>query len=195
MLTPCDIDRLAQLSSKQQSLYCLALCQRMAPNYLLFCQAVNLEHDADFNKLLNLFWESALHPKTKINFSAQRERFDSLIPDPQSYDMYGVYPALDCCVVVECLFNALLEPTGQEAEQASQTSLASVLSLLELQFGEQKEQEFLAQDLVIQELAFQSELLDLIEQLELGKASMQALKTLAINQGVSNLGICLEDNG
>ncbi|GDY26658.1 hypothetical protein AHAT_25480 [Agarivorans sp. Toyoura001] len=194
MLTPCDIDRLAQLSAKQQSLYCLALLQRMSPNYLLFCQAVELEHDADFKKLLALFWESAMYPKTRINFSAQRERFEDLIPEPQDYDMYGVYPALDCCVVAECLFSALLESTGQEAEQASQTSLASVLSFLELQFGEQSEAEIMQQELVQHEMAFQSALLDLVDQADGDKNAIQALKTLAVNHGVSNLGICLESN-
>ncbi|WP_427980442.1 YjaG family protein [Agarivorans sp.] len=192
MLTPCDTERLTRLTSQQQSLYCLGLLQRMAPNYLLFCQAVELEHDAAFNKLLALFWEGVMHPKTKINFSAQRERFDALIPEPQDYDMFGVYPALDCCVVVDCLFSCLLEATGEEAEQASQTSLASVLSLLELQFGEQTEQQIMDQPLVVQELAFQSELLDHIERLDGSKTSLQALKTLAINQGVSNLGISLD---
>ncbi|WP_432455823.1 YjaG family protein [Agarivorans sp. QJM3NY_29] len=194
MLTPCDLDRLAKLSTKQQSLYCLALLQRMSPNYLLFCQATEQVHEADFRRLLALFWESALHPQTKINFSVQRERFETLIPDPQLFDMYGVYPALDCCVVVECLLSCLLEPTGQEAEQASQTSLASVLSLLELQLGELDEDAMLLQDLVQQELEFQTDLLDMIDHLEKGKSGVEILKTFALNQGVSNLGICLEDN-
>ncbi|MGY5451809.1 YjaG family protein [Agarivorans sp. MS3-6] len=192
MLTPCDIDRLAKLSNSQQALYCLALLQRMSPNYLLFCQAVELDHQADFNKLMALFWEKTLFPQNKINFAIQRERFEDLIPDPQQYDMYGVYPALDCCVVAECLFASLLEPTGQEAEQASQTSLASVLGMLELQYGELTDEQVMQQELVQHELEFQTTLLDAIDSLAADKNGIQALKALAVNQGVSNLGICLD---
>ncbi|UPW18151.1 YjaG family protein [Agarivorans sp. TSD2052] len=192
MLTPCDIDRLAKLSNSQQALYCLALLQRMSPNYLLFCQAVELDHQADFNKLMALFWEKTLFPQNKINFAIQRERFEDLIPDPQQYDMYGVYPALDCCVVAECLFTSLLEPTGQEAEQASQTSLASVLGMLELQYGELTDEQVMQQELVQHELEFQTTLLDAIDSLAADKNGIQALKALAVNQGVSNLGICLD---
>ncbi|WP_026959601.1 DUF416 family protein [Aliagarivorans taiwanensis] len=192
MLDDTFLERLSQLSKRQQSLFCVAILQRMSPNYLLFCESTEFAGAEGFDKYLRLFWEALLYPKTKFNAPVHQERFQELIPDPEQFDSYGVYPALDCCVVAECLFASLSEATGEEAEQASQTSMGAVLGFLSLLREEQDESKLLDEELVLEEQAFQRQLLDDLELLVDNLDNLKELRNFALNQGVSNLGISLD---
>lgn len=193
MLTPNFLNQLNGLSRWQQLAFCCALSQRMLPNYQLFAESTEFAPPLALRKYLDLFWEYLSSPKAKINFEVQQLQFDELVPEANDFDLYGVYPAIDCCVSISVLFSLVLSPEGSEAEQASQISMGTVLGFTELQLGEEDEALLAEQPLVQEELAFQAELLRLLLDFERNSHRVKAIRSFARNQDVSNLGICLTD--
>ncbi|RKF14444.1 DUF416 family protein [Alginatibacterium sediminis] len=194
-LAPIEL-RISALNRWQKTLFCICLLQRSSPNFQLFAENTDPEHAEALSKLLNLFWESQLVPSSRINFAVQHERFELVIPNPDDYDFFGVYPALDCCVLAELCFSCIGDFQGDEASNALQTSLASVLSFLELQNPEfdEHDAQHLNAPLLVDELEFANSLLLMLANHDKGSKQAAELRTLAYNQGVSNIGICLEDD-
>lgn len=144
---------------------------------------------------MDLVWEYLSQPRAKINFAIQQERFQECIPEERDFDIFGVYPAIDCCVSMEVLFNGLQSADGDEAAQVSQTSMGSVLNLLEMQFGEELTDEQLAQQPLVQdELAFQDYCYQLACEYKRDPVFVKEVRQIARNQDISNLGISLRDN-
>ncbi|MFC2558206.1 MAG: DUF416 family protein, partial [Haemophilus seminalis] len=74
--------RLENLESWQHLTFMAALCERMAPNFNLFCQMNNLEMEVKvYQNILNLVWEYLTVKDAKINFESQLEKLEEIIPD------------------------------------------------------------------------------------------------------------------
>lgn len=190
--------QLRALGPWQQLIFITALAQRSALNYQLFCEAVNFGEPGALNKLLGLLWESQLSKEAKVNWAVQQEKLPELNPDPEAYDMYGVYPALDAAMAVELAIEQALQTDEENTIRASKLSRSTVRQFLIKQlpedFDEQQESVWLrAQPLMDDENAFQDELL-----LQVSSANtphpvlIRQLRELAFNQGFSNLGIGLD---
>ena len=90
--------RLENLATWQHLTFMACLCERMYPNYHLFCQISEQPQNAKvYHNILNLVWEYLTVKDTKINFENQLEKFEDIIPDVNDYQCYGVIPALDAC--------------------------------------------------------------------------------------------------
>ena len=109
--------RLENLATWQHLTFMACLCERMYPNYHLFCQISEQPQNAKvYHNILNLVWEYLTVKDTKINFENQLEKFEDIIPDVNDYQCYGVIPALDACeglseVLHTIIAGASLEPT------------------------------------------------------------------------------------
>lgn len=193
MIASVFLHQLNQLSRWQQMAFICALAQRMSPNYQLFSETTGFAVSTDFRKYLELFWEYLGSSKSRVNFEVQQVQFDELIPDPQQFEMYGVYPALDACVVLSVLFNSVVSPDGEEASQASQTSMATVVGFIEMQLGELDEDELAKQELVQDEIAYQNELLRLVQGFEKNSPQLKSIKNHGRHGDISNIGISLND--
>lgn len=186
--------QLNQFAPWQQVTFCLALAERMYPNYVLFCEGTEFAGQGTFRKMLDLFWEKLIVKNAKVNFEIQSEHFESAIPNVEDYDMYGVYPALDACVVMTCAFNLMLnkQEDAEEAINASQTSIATVASFIEATSEQElSEEEIFADELMEQELAFQQELIYQLDE-QRSPDLLKAIRKFSRNQGVSNIGISLD---
>lgn len=190
--------RLRALSPWQQLAFATALAQRSSLNYRLFCEAVNFGDASTLDKLLALLWESQLSKESKINWAVQQEKLPALQPDPDDFEVYGVYPALDATMAVELAIEQTLLPDEENAIRASKLSRSTVRKFLVKQLPEDFEQThesawLKAQPLMEDENAFQDELLA-----QVGSANtphpvlIRQLRELAYNQGFSNLGISLD---
>ena len=191
--------QLRALSPWQQLVFITALAQRSAVNYQLFCEAVNFGDPNALNKLLGLLWESQLTKEAKINWAVQQERLAELHPDPDAYEVYGVYPALDAAMAIELAIEQALQTDEENAIRASKLSRSTVRQFLVKQlpedFEEAHESTWLrGHPLMDDENAFQDELLAQVTSANLPHPVLiRQLRELSCNQGFSNLGISLDE--
>ncbi|MFT5879315.1 MAG: hypothetical protein ACI86X_000405 [Moritella sp.] len=185
--------QLIKLLPWQKVSFITAIAERSFPNYKLFYEACNSGDAQQFRQSLDLFWEFLTVKNTKINFAIQLDRFEPIIPDLDKFDVYGVYPALDACVILNSAFNSLVapDPDVNEAVNASRVSIATVASYLEALAGEALSDETIFADSLMQdELAFQQAVLDLLTKHKSAE-SIKALREFSKNDGISNIGIPL----
>ena len=129
----------------------------------------------------------------KINFTTQQEQFDEIIPDSREHDFYGVYPAIEHCVILSCAFNTFLIKSQEEALDASQTSFSTIASFIELQSDTEIDDETLQQNpLFIEQLEFQTQLLKMLDA-ERSPELIKSIRHFVQEYGVTNLGISLND--
>ena len=171
----------------------MALSEHTVLHFHLFCDAIESDLGDEIDKLNQLFWEKMTVKGAKINFTTQQEHFDSIIPDSREHDFYGVYPAIEHCVILSCAFNTFLIKSKEEALNASQTSFSTIASFIELQSGSEVENEVLQeQPLFIEQLEFQTELLKMLDA-ERSPELIKSIRTFVRTHGVTNLGIDLTD--
>jgi len=183
--------RLAKLAPWQQTTFALCLAERMYPNYVLFCQTSDFGDVALFRQVLDQLWRFLTVRGYKVDLEAELERFEPFVPEPDHFDTYGAYPALDACVTLACAVNSVICRTGEEGKEASHASLGSVCGFVELLAGAALSDEQLYQDgWVEQEMEFQVELLRRLEHPRDPELILN-LQRFAANEGVSNLGISL----
>jgi uncharacterized protein YjaG (DUF416 family) len=195
---PSFNERLRRLQSWQQLAFAVALAQRVAPNYLLFCEATAFGDTREYQKLLDLLWESLLAKDAKINWAVQQDKLPELQPEPEDFEVYGVYPALDAVMALEVAVEQALKHDEENAVRASKLTRSTVRQYLEMQAPDDLDEKELGQwiryqDLMADENAFQDELLSQVTaQFQPHNPLLKGVRLLAGNEGFSNLGISLD---
>lgn len=105
-----------------------ALCERHFPNYALYCETIGTPEQADqLRKILNKAWEYLAGQLNSMkNLEKALLQLERLTPDPGEEDGYGVYPALDCCLLLTSALQMILDDSVDDAEDACGLSLATV---------------------------------------------------------------------
>ncbi|PCI60475.1 MAG: hypothetical protein COB35_08800 [Gammaproteobacteria bacterium] len=184
-----------KLSLWQRDAFCAALLERMLPNYQMFSQTANFGEYSLLRNQLDLFWQKLSDRKIKINTEAQLVKLEPQIPDPEKFDFFGVFPALDTCMALMSLLQGGQDSGVDHIEQVSKLSQNSVSYYLEqLLATEIEEQDNLlaaiAQHPLMQwEMATQQELSDFLLSAAENKQTCEQLKLLVLAEGLSNLGI------
>ena len=171
--------RLENLESWQHLTFMACLCERMAPNFALFCQMTEQKPaDKTYHNILNLVWEFLTVKEAKINFENQLEKLEEIIPDVNDYDFFGVVPALDACEALGELLHAIIAgDTLEKAIQISQISLGTVCSLVETQ----------------EDLDLQWQIYRLLKDCEKRDVDLiLSLRNEIKQEGISNIGIKIE---
>ncbi|HHF4046881.1 TPA: YjaG family protein [Haemophilus influenzae] len=185
--------RLENLDSWQHLTFMAALCERMAPNFKLFCQMNELSVEAKtYQNILNLVWEYLTVKDVKINFENQLEKLESIIPDVNDYESFGVVPALDACQALAEILHAIIAgETLERAVEMSLISLGTVTSLLETKTGRDWSESELKENEDIQaELDVQWQVYRLLKECEKRDIELiLALKNEIRTEGISNIGI------
>ena len=185
--------RLENLESWQHLTFMAALCERMAPNFNLFCQMNNLEMEVKvYQNILNLVWEYLTVKDAKINFESQLEKLEEIIPDVNDYNSFGVIPALDACQSLsEILHGIIAGETLERAVEISQISLGTITRLLETETGRDWTEHELKESEEIQgELDIQWQVYRLLKECEKRDiALILGLKNEIRAEGISNIGI------
>ncbi|WP_118803088.1 YjaG family protein [Haemophilus haemolyticus] len=185
--------RLENLESWQHLTFMAALCERMAPNFKLFCQMNELSAEAKtYQNILNLVWEYLTVKDAKINFENQLEKLETIIPDVNDYESFGVVPALDACQALAEILHAIIAgETLERAVEMSLISLGTVTSLLETETGrdwldsELKESEDIQAELDVQWQVYR-----LLKECEKRDIELILdLKNEIRAEGISNIGI------
>lgn len=170
-------------------------CERMYPNYAMFCQETEFGDPQLYRRILDLVWETLTVKDAKVNFDNQLEKLEEAIPSADDYDMYGVYPAIDACVALSDLIHALLSGESTEyAIEVSKTSITTVAMLEMTHAGrEMTDEELKENPAVEQEWDIQWEIFRLLAACE--ERDIELIKGLRADlreAGDSNIGINLQ---
>ena len=184
------------LSQWQQIAFCSALLERMLPNYQMFS---DLEDFGDYKVVrnqLDLVWQWLdKNNRCKINFNAQLAKLEEQTPNPEHFDSFGVFPALDVCMALMSLLQAMQDKEEEGFENVGRLSENSVRFYVELLLVEEPGEDKISMDDINQhplmqwEIETQIELFDFIKNSSENKNSCIKAKSLVLEEGLSNLGI------
>lgn len=188
--------RLEKFVPWQQMTFMACLCERMYPNYALFCDNTEFADARKYREILDSVWELLTVKTAKINFERQLEKLEELIPSSEEFEFYAVYPAIDACIGLSILLHALLdrEEMFEAMIDLSQVSVKTVAQLEEAQGCDditnenQKQNEAVCQEWDVQWALFRPLRETDIRDIELIKALRMELR----EEGISNIGISVE---
>jgi len=176
--------RLERLESWQHVTFMACLCERMYPNYAMFCQQTGFGDAQLYRRIVDLIWETLTVKDAKVNFDSQLEKLEEAIPAAEDYDLYGVYPAIDACVALsELVHSRLSGETLEHTIEVSKTSIPTVAILAMTPANPAVEQEWDIQWEIFRLLADCEE-----RDIELIKGLRADLR----EAGESNIGILLQ---
>lgn len=130
--------RLEKFEPWQQITFMACLCERMYPNYAMFCDNTEFAQARVYRDILDSVWEQLTVKTAKVNFEHQLEKLEEIIPNSDEFDVYAVYPAIDACVALSTLLHGLLDRDYlfENMLEISQISVMTVAQLEEAQTGE-----------------------------------------------------------
>ncbi|AKO45342.1 YjaG family protein [[Haemophilus] ducreyi] len=185
--------RIERFEPWQHLTFMACLCERMYPNYQLFCDVTKQpEKMKVFQNILNLAWEFLTVKGAKINFDSQLEKLEEIIPDVNDYDFFGVLPAQESCeALAELLHSFIAGNTLAQAIRISQISLATVASYLSVKSGQELSDKALKSSAEIEEeLDIQWQIYRLLNECEERDISLiLSLKNQIRSTGISNIGL------
>ncbi|MCK6265306.1 DUF416 family protein [Vibrio sp. ZSDE26] len=187
--------RLEKFEPWQQITFMACLCERMYPNYAIFCQNTEFAESRIYRDILDSVWELLTVKNAKINFERQLEKLEEIIPSSEDFDFYGVYPAIDACIGLSNLLHGLLdrEDLYDNMQKLSQVSVVTVAQLEEAQTQveitneNQKENEAVCAEWDVQWAIFRPLRETQERDIDLIKDLRQELK----DEATSNIGIAL----
>lgn len=184
--------RLEKLESWQHVTFMACLCERMYPNYAVFCQQTGFGEPQAYRRILDLIWETLTVKDAKVNFDSQLEKLEEAIPVADDYDIYGVYPAIDACVALsELIHSRLSGETLEHAIEVSKSFITTVAMLEMTQAGrEMTDEELRENPAVAEEWDLQWEIFRLLSACE--ERDIDLIKGLRADlreSGISNIGI------
>lgn len=185
-----------QFSQWQQVAFSAALIERMLPNYVMFSEVENTGESKILRNQLDLVWQWLdKKNRVKINYDAQFIKLEEQTPDPELFDSFGVFPAVDVCMAILSLLQIMQDKDSDGAASVSRLSQNSVSYFCELELSQVEEGEAvndsnIAEHPLMQwEVATQNELFDYIKNSPEEKKTGQLAKALVLEEGMSNLGI------
>jgi hypothetical protein len=202
-----------QLSQWQQITFAAALLERMLPNYKMFSEVSGFGDDKVLGNQLDIIWQWLSQPNTtKINIDAQLLKLETETPDPEAFDSFGVFPALDTCMALSALWqlmqsnppkkNKTVAADLDDINSISRLSFNSVSYYVELlllegldQTGDNKEVTLAALDshpLTQWEKDTQDELCTFLQYAAENKKSCDMAKKMSLDEGLSSLGLEIE---
>ncbi|WP_298775907.1 YjaG family protein [uncultured Shewanella sp.] len=190
--------RLKALELPQKKLFAIALCQRMFPNYQLFSDISKFGDPQVLDTLLNLLWQSMYDTKLKLNIDLQLEKLEVNTPEPEDFDMYGVYPAMDAAVALTSLLSAMQSKVEDDIVNVSKLSSSTVANYIEatcdIDFDKASalDDYIFAHEVMQEEKEMQNTLLDIIEaQVKITPNFIKDLRRDIVAVGISNIGISI----
>ena len=193
---------LQSLGGWRERAFILALAERAAPNAMLYFEHIDtdeLEEKPDLAAAFKAMWQ---HLILEPNEDAIIELLDKIVEWRtlcDASDSYGAMPTADCLEITEQALLSGINEEKKRAFEASQISLATVTQFIEFSEGEDQDENELIKlfdrhPLVEREFSFQAELNDILRSAtHPGSEVIQSIRELAQDEGLSNIGISLQD--
>lgn len=194
------LKQIQPLNPWQMTTLASAICERAWPNYALFADITDFGTSEDVRHCLNMVWDNAAGLQSSKNFERLLEKLDVNTPEPEEFDMFGVHPALDFIVSLNCAVNCAMAVESQETDVASLLTLSLSTIGKFIKYAEAPDlkgteltQYIEHHELYLIQLEFIKELIQEVKQLpKQNKDIIRELKTLAANDGISHLGISMD---
>ena len=189
----------SQLQGWREYTFLLALAERSFPNYALFADAVGMKTGAKMRQLLDVGWDMLQDNASETAIPQLLAKLETLSPDVDAYDAYGVYPAFDFCQLMEQALLNRMNPAKHRATDASQLATSTVMNFIEVSEGDGLSDDELVRlldhhPLMKEDKLFQRDLvLSFKRQRTPTESFVERTRLEAANDGVSNLGISLND--
>ncbi|MBU2869568.1 YjaG family protein [Colwellia sp. E2M01] len=204
-----------KLSHWQQIAFSAALLERMLPNYQMFSEASDFGDAKVLRNQLDIIWQwLANRNAVKINIDAQLLKLEPQTPDPEVFDSFGVFPALDACMALTALWQ-LMQLKAPKKNKPADIDIEDIKSISRLSFNsvsyyvelllldEAYESEAVndGEEIVISEVQMnehplvqwekdtQNELFDFLKFAAEDKKSCGMAKNMSLSEGLSSLGI------
>ncbi len=193
--------RLQGLEPHRQQAFMAALCERLLPNYLFYCQAHYAQtagqgNPAGLRAILDLVWERLAIAGARIDFERQAEKLAELAP-PEDDDSFGARRATEVVAALSALLDTLQGEAPEAVLEVSRASRGGVRAFIELTEGEEDGERLAAlvreHPLMADENDFQDAVLEAVEAGPLDRDALKALRRLGRNEGVSNLGLSADE--
>ena len=181
--------RVRELGHWQSVVFAATLLERMYPNWQLFCDVAKHDDQGEARKVLDMLWQSQLNRKIKINVEAQLENLELVTPEASSYDMFGVYPAIDFVMSLSSALQFTKSKEQADIVNVSKMSQGTVVSYIEAHEPNISNEQLREDPLMLWEVEFQNELMDLIYSAKKPDQIIDQLKRFALQEGCSNIGI------
>ncbi|SDG52385.1 hypothetical protein SAMN05216571_11756 [Onishia taeanensis] len=187
--------RLKNLDARRRLAFMAALGERLMPNYALYADHAEVGDPTALRSILDLIWEHLSVKGAKIDFDRQAEKLAELEP-PVDDDSFGARRALEAVMAISAMLDTLRGEAPEAVLEVSRASLSGVRAFIEVSEGEEDETRLAAlireHELMADERDFQDAVLEALEEGELDRDALKALKRLGRNGGVSNLGLSLD---
>lgn len=170
----------------QKQLLALALIEQMAGNYALFAEVSGQGDDKVFRNITDLMWQQLLGHSIKVDWQKQRAKLEEISPDPESFDGYGVWPALDACAALSELITLLDESDSGGLESVIKTYYSTIEQFLDVHdLNANTEQQTFYEEAD----NFIDKLLTVLSAEVKQVSAVKAIKGIVQGQTVSNIGI------
>jgi uncharacterized protein YjaG (DUF416 family) len=197
-----NFQAMRELGFYQQAAIAAALLERMLPNYQLFAE-VTQSGDAELPRhILTLVWEWLTVKKAKINFEKLSAELELITPDVSNFDIFGVYPAVDCATALDMMLSGIAQQDAGEFINVAKISQATVARLIEHESiddditTEAELKKIVREHPLMQyEMDCLAELIELVTPLkQFGREERQLLQHWVAEQGLTNLGMELSND-
>ena len=192
-----NFQAMRELNFYQQAAIAATLLERMLPNYQLFAE-VTQTGDAELPRhILTLVWEWLTVKKAKINFAKLSEELELITPEVNDFDIFGVYPAVDCATALDMMLSGISQQDSSEFINVAKISQATVARLIEHEsidddITTEAELKKIVREhpLMHYEMDCLAELIDIVSPLkQFGREERQLLQSWVQEQGLTNLGM------
>ena len=175
-----------------------AVTERSWTHYLLFSDLTDFGDAKEVRHCLNLLWDNIAGLQSAKNFERLLEKLENNTPDQNDFDMFGVEPALDFIVSLNCAVNCAMESSIDDVASALTLSFNTIGKYIKHAETPDLDDTELAlyiekHDLYLAHLNYVDDLINTLRnQKKQNKDFARSLQKTAENGGISSLGISLE---
>jgi len=186
---------LQDMQDWQQIAFSAALCERIFPHYALFDSLSETNQAMIARTALDQVWKQ-LSLRGNMNADTQLTKIEAIVHGEED-ESFGAGLAFDALVALMATLHCVDNACYEDAASVAHLSRESVAKFVELHAEDDLSDEQLIRhisthELMVKELAFQSDVMQLLVSQNVAKSSqIDQLKLMAMADGVSNIGISM----
>ncbi|MDB4002092.1 YjaG family protein [Oceanospirillaceae bacterium] len=187
---------LKDMQDWQQIAFSAALCERIFPHYALFDSLSETNQVLIARTALDQVWKQ-LSLRGNMNADTQLTKVEAIVHSEED-ESFGAGLAFDALVALMATLHCVDNASYEDAASVAHLSRESVAKFVELHAKDELSDEQLIRhisthELMVKELAFQSDVMQLLISQNVAKSSqIDQLKLMAMADGVSNIGISMD---
>ena len=187
---------LKEMQDWLQIAFSAALCERIFPHYALFDSLSETNQVVIARTALDQVWKQ-LSLRGNMNADTQLSKVEAIVHSEED-ESFGAGLAFDALVALMATLHCVDNASYEDAASVAHLSRESVAKFVELHADDELSDEQLIRhisthELMVKELAFQSDVMQLLISQNVAKSNqIDQLKSMAMADGVSNIGISMD---